>query len=142
MGYVSNKEGVTDEYLTNAQYEIEQANRLYKARLSLKPLYDPKVSVRGLKPNSKRETMDKQFEVKKKRCAIITLVRQETYNTLTLETLTALKIPPPFNGDFNSIRVIVIGAEGKAFSTGHDLKEIGKKSEKKFLQALFLNVPN
>ena len=36
--------------------------------------------------------MDKQFEVnEEKGVAIITLVRQETYNTLTLETLTALK---------------------------------------------------
>ena len=42
MAYVSNKEGITDEYLTDAQYEIEQANRLYRADLSLKPLYDPK----------------------------------------------------------------------------------------------------
>ena len=42
MAYVSNKEGITDEYLTDAQYEIEQANRLYRAELSLKPLYDPK----------------------------------------------------------------------------------------------------
>ena len=38
----------------------------------------------------------------------------------------------------NSIRVIVIGAEGKAFSTGHDLKEIGKKSEKKFYEYGYL----
>ena len=41
MAYVSNKEGVTDDYLTDAQYEIEQANRLYRAKLSIKPLYDP-----------------------------------------------------------------------------------------------------
>lgn len=82
--------------------------------------------------------MDKQFEVnEEKGVAIITLVRQVTYNTLTLETLTALKSLLHSMATSNSIRVIVIGAEGKAFSTGHDLKEIGKKSEKKFLQALF-----
>ena len=82
--------------------------------------------------------MDKQFEVnEEKGVAIITLVRQETYNTLTLGTLTALKTLLHSMATSNSIRVIVIGAEGKAFSTGHDLKEIGKKSEKKFLKALF-----
>ncbi len=41
MGYVTNEAGVTDEYLADGQYEIEQANRLYSANLSLKPLYDP-----------------------------------------------------------------------------------------------------
>ena len=41
MAYVGSKEGVTDDYLTDAQYEIEQANRLYRAKLSIKPLYDP-----------------------------------------------------------------------------------------------------
>ena len=82
--------------------------------------------------------MDKQFEVNEENgVAIITLVQQETYNTLTLGTLTALKTLLHSMATSNSIRVIVIGAEGKAFSTGHDLKEIGKKSEKKFLKALF-----
>ena len=82
--------------------------------------------------------MDKQFEVnEEKGVAIITLIRQEAYNTLTLETLTALKSLLHSMATSNSIRVIVIGAEGKAFSTGHDLKEIGKKSEKKFLETLF-----
>ena len=82
--------------------------------------------------------MDKQFEVsEKKGVAIITLVRQKAYNTLTIETLSALKNFLQSVATSTSIRVIIIGAEGKAFSTGHDLKEIGKKREKKFLQSLF-----
>jgi len=82
--------------------------------------------------------MDKQFEVSEEGgVAIITLVRQETYNTLTLETLSALRNLLDSMATSTNIRVIVIGAEGKAFSTGHDLKEIGKRSERKFLEALF-----
>ena len=49
--------------------------------------------------------MDKQFEVsEEKGVAIITLVRQETYNTLTLETLTALKSLLHSMATSNSIR--------------------------------------
>ncbi len=82
--------------------------------------------------------MDKQFELREQKgVAVITLVRQETYNTLALDTLSALKNLLHSMATSTSIRVIVIGAEGKAFSTGHDLKEIGKKSEKNFLETLF-----
>ena len=41
MGYVNCDSGVTAEFINSGQYEIEQANRIYSAKASLKPLYDP-----------------------------------------------------------------------------------------------------
>lgn len=41
MGYVNNDEGVTAEFINSGEYQLEQANRTYAARASLKPLYDP-----------------------------------------------------------------------------------------------------
>ena len=42
MGYVSDPEGVTPEYVLSGRYEIELADRRVAARASLVPLYDPK----------------------------------------------------------------------------------------------------
>ncbi len=42
MGYLECAEGVTPEYVAAGSYRIEQANRVYGARASLTPMYDPK----------------------------------------------------------------------------------------------------
>ena len=42
MGYVSDADGVTPEYVLGGHYEIELADRRVPARASLVPLYDPK----------------------------------------------------------------------------------------------------
>ena len=42
MGYLHNEAGVTKEFLSTGVFEIEQANRLYTAKASLSPMYDPK----------------------------------------------------------------------------------------------------
>ncbi|AWB47900.1 FAD-dependent oxidoreductase [Gemmobacter aquarius] len=42
LGYVRNADGVTDEYLTDATYELEVASTRIPARLHLAPLHDPK----------------------------------------------------------------------------------------------------
>ena len=42
MGYLHNETGITSEFLSTGSFEIEQANRLYKASASLRPMYDPK----------------------------------------------------------------------------------------------------
>ena len=42
MGYLQNSEGITSEFLSTGVFEIEQADRLYKAKASLTPMYDPK----------------------------------------------------------------------------------------------------
>jgi 4-methylaminobutanoate oxidase (formaldehyde-forming) len=41
MGYLHDEGGVTDEFISAGTYTIEQANRVYTARVALKPLYDP-----------------------------------------------------------------------------------------------------
>jgi 4-methylaminobutanoate oxidase (formaldehyde-forming) len=42
LGWVRNRAGVTNEYVSNGTYEIEVAGVRYPARASLRPLYDPK----------------------------------------------------------------------------------------------------
>jgi len=42
MGYINHDDGVTSEYIADGTYTIEQANRTYSARASLRPMYDPK----------------------------------------------------------------------------------------------------
>lgn len=42
LGYVSNSEGATDDFVLSGQYEIAVADRRVHAIASLKPMYDPK----------------------------------------------------------------------------------------------------
>lgn len=42
LGYVQCEEGVSSDWVTSGSYRIEQADRVYGARASLAPLYDPK----------------------------------------------------------------------------------------------------
>ena len=42
MGYVKDEGGVTDDFVADGTYTIEQANRTYGAKASLTPMYDPK----------------------------------------------------------------------------------------------------
>ena len=42
MGYVNHEDGVTDAFVADGSYTLEQANRTYTAKASLKPMYDPK----------------------------------------------------------------------------------------------------
>lgn len=42
MGYLECEDGVTPDYVAAGSYRIEQANRVYSARASLTPMYDPK----------------------------------------------------------------------------------------------------
>lgn len=41
MGYVACEQGVNAAYVESGNYQIEQANRTYSAKASLKPMYDP-----------------------------------------------------------------------------------------------------
>lgn len=41
LGYLHDEDGVSDEFVTAGHYTIEQADRTYRARGALKPLYDP-----------------------------------------------------------------------------------------------------
>ena len=42
MGFLSCEDGVTADFVDAGTYRIEQANRIYDARASLTPMYDPK----------------------------------------------------------------------------------------------------
>ncbi|MBI4693704.1 MAG: GcvT family protein [Gammaproteobacteria bacterium] len=44
LGYLRNDGGVTTEFIAAGRFQIEQANRVYEARASLQPLYDPQGS--------------------------------------------------------------------------------------------------
>jgi len=69
--------------------------------------------------------------------ARITLNRAAKYNTLSAATIAALgEALAALAGD-EPIRAIVLAAEGKAFSAGHDLTEMGADRSLEELRALF-----
>jgi 4-methylaminobutanoate oxidase (formaldehyde-forming) len=41
LGYVSNEEGVTEEFIRSGRFELLVGNDRVPARASLRPLYDP-----------------------------------------------------------------------------------------------------
>ncbi|MFK7803450.1 MAG: enoyl-CoA hydratase [Anaerolineae bacterium] len=69
--------------------------------------------------------------------ATLTLNRPQKFNPLSEEMLDALQAELDDIGQDQSIRVVVIGAEGKAFSAGHDLKEMRATPTKAFYDHLF-----
>src|SRR5438045_1732143 len=56
--------------------------------------------------------------------AVLTLVRPQSRNALSLEMLTALERAGDEVQADPGARVLVIAAEGPAFSAGHDLREL------------------
>jgi enoyl-CoA hydratase/carnithine racemase len=69
--------------------------------------------------------------------AFLTLNRPQQYNTLSGAVIDALAGHLDAIAQDGSIRVIVIRSTGKAFSTGHDLKEMHAHRDKAFLDDLF-----
>ncbi|MDH3632903.1 MAG: enoyl-CoA hydratase [Gammaproteobacteria bacterium] len=67
----------------------------------------------------------------------LTLNRPQQYNALSGEMLTELQTALDDIGHDDSIRVVIIAANGKAFCPGHDLKEMRSSEEREFHQALF-----
>lgn len=67
----------------------------------------------------------------------LTLNRPAQYNALSGEMLTELQIALDDIRQDDSIRVVIIAANGKAFCPGHDLKELRSSEEREFHQALF-----
>ncbi len=67
----------------------------------------------------------------------LTLNRPDRYNTLTLATIGDLnEILDTLEKD-EAVKVVVIGAKGKAFCTGHDLKEMRTNYDQEFFEELF-----
>lgn len=69
--------------------------------------------------------------------AELTLNRPHQYNALSMSMLDALLAQLNDIEKDTTIKVIIIGAAGKAFCPGHDLKEIRSNRNKTFGDALF-----
>ncbi len=67
----------------------------------------------------------------------LTLNRPSQYNALSGDMLTELQTALDDINQDDSVRVVIIAANGKAFCPGHDLKEIRSSEEREFHQALF-----
>lgn len=67
----------------------------------------------------------------------LTLNRPSKYNVLSAPMIAALKAELDLIGADPDVRVVVIAAEGRAFSAGHDLTEMGPDADVEQLRALF-----
>lgn len=69
--------------------------------------------------------------------ARLTLNRPSQYNALSKQLLTELQTALDRIADDESVRVVVLVANGKAFCAGHDLKEMRSSEDRAFHQSLF-----
>ena len=67
--------------------------------------------------------------------ATLTLNRPKSYNALSEEMLKALQDELNAIEADNTIRVVVIAANGPAFCAGHDLKQMRSNPSKKILRS-------
>ncbi len=67
----------------------------------------------------------------------LTLNRPLQYNALSKDLLSELQVALDDIAADESIRVVIIAANGKAFCPGHDLKEMRSSEEQSFHEALF-----
>ena len=69
--------------------------------------------------------------------ATLWLNRPRQYNALSEEVLTALQTELDAIAADETVRVVVIGAKGKAFCAGHDLKEMRAEPSERYYNELF-----
>lgn len=69
--------------------------------------------------------------------ATLTLNRPEAFNALSMEVLEAMLMQLEAIEQDQKIQVVIIGAAGKAFCPGHDLKEMRANRNKEYGDALF-----
>jgi enoyl-CoA hydratase/carnithine racemase len=67
----------------------------------------------------------------------LTLGRPQAFNALSESMLAALQLEFDAIAEDESVRVIVLAAEGKAFCAGHDLKEMRAKPSLEYYERLF-----
>lgn len=67
----------------------------------------------------------------------LTLNRPNAFNSLSRDLLSALQAELDTITASASVRVVVIAGAGKAFCSGHDLKEMRANHSKEYMQALF-----
>ena len=68
--------------------------------------------------------------------ATLTLNRPTRYNTLTSEVIATLNQHLAMIAASDEVRVVIVAATGKAFSTGHDLKEMNAHRDEAFYRRL------
>jgi len=69
--------------------------------------------------------------------ATLTLNRPQQFNALSQEMMAALQTEFEALSDDASVRVVVIGAQGKAFCPGHNLKQMKANPSLEYYQSLF-----
>jgi len=69
--------------------------------------------------------------------ATLTLNRPEKFNALSGALMSTIEDALAGIAADNSVRVVVLAANGKAFSAGHDLKEMGTKTTREDVDDLF-----
>ena len=69
--------------------------------------------------------------------ATLTLNRPQQFNALSQEMMAALQTEFEALAGDESVRVVVIGAQGKAFCPGHDLKQMKANPSLEYYQSLF-----
>ncbi len=67
----------------------------------------------------------------------LTLARPQSFNALSSAMLGALQVELDAAAADETLRVVVLAAEGKAFSAGHDLKEMRAEPSQAYYEALF-----
>jgi enoyl-CoA hydratase/carnithine racemase len=67
----------------------------------------------------------------------LTLNRPHTFNTLSEEMLSALQEELDALAADESVRALVLGASGKAFCAGHDLRQMRAQPSRDYYQRLF-----
>jgi enoyl-CoA hydratase/carnithine racemase len=67
----------------------------------------------------------------------LTLNRPNAFNSLSKDLLSALQAELDAIAASDTVRVVVIAGAGKAFCSGHDLKEMRGNHSKEYMQALF-----
>jgi enoyl-CoA hydratase/carnithine racemase len=69
--------------------------------------------------------------------ARLTLNRPQQYNALSSDLLSALQKALDDISSDDSVHVVIIAANGKAFCAGHDLKQMRSSDDRAYHQALF-----
>jgi enoyl-CoA hydratase/carnithine racemase len=69
--------------------------------------------------------------------ALLTLNRADQFNALSRDMLFELEQRLDVIASDDSVRVVIIGANGRAFCAGHDLKEMRSTEDSAFHQELF-----
>ncbi len=69
--------------------------------------------------------------------AMLTLDRPDSFNALSTGMLAALQQALDRVADDDTTRVVVLGATGKAYSAGHDLKEMRAEPSQAYYEQLF-----